>query len=69
MRVVVVVRNKIVRCRPIFREWAIEADILIDPTVIDLDEFKEVARNAGAMAGLGDYRLLFGRYTSEIEEL
>ena len=69
MRVVVVVRNKIVRCRPIFREWAIEADIDIDPTILDLDEFKEVAKNAGAMAGLGDYRLLYGRYSSAVEEL
>ena len=69
MRTVVVQRNKVDRCRPIFREWAFEADILIDPSVIDLDEFTDVARNAGAMAGIGDYRRLFGRFDVRVQEL
>lgn len=69
VRTVVVVRNKIDRCRPIFRTWAVEADIVLDPSVIDLAEFRDVARNAGQMAGLGDYRLMYGRYVTEIEEL
>lgn len=69
MRTVVIMRNKIDRCRPIFKEWAFEADITIDPSVIDLDEFEEVARNAGAMAGIGDYRRLFGRFNTEVQAL
>jgi hypothetical protein len=69
IRTVVVQRNKIDRCRPIFREWAFEAEVLLDPAVIDLDEFKDVAANAGAMAGIGDYRRLYGRYSVEIESL
>jgi hypothetical protein len=28
-----------------------------------------VARNAGAMEGLGDYRMLYGRFSVEIEQL
>jgi hypothetical protein len=69
IRSVVVQRNKVDRCRPIFRDWAIEAEILLDPSVIDLEEFAEVARNAGAMAGVGDYRRLYGRFSVEIEAL
>jgi hypothetical protein len=69
VRTVVVQRNKIDRCRPIFREWTFEADITIDPSVLDLDEFEEVVRNAGAMAGLGDYRRLFGRFGTRVEAL
>jgi hypothetical protein len=69
MRTVVVMRAKIDRCRPVFKDWAFEADITIDPSVLDLDEFEEIARNAGAMAGIGDYRRLFGRYSSRVEAL
>jgi hypothetical protein len=69
VRTVVVMRAKIDRCRPIFKSWAFEADITIDPSVIDLDEFQEVARNAGAMAGIGDYRRLFGRFDAQVDAL
>lgn len=69
LRTVVVMRNKIDRCRPIFREWTFEADILLDESVMDPDEFVEVARNAGAMAGIGDYRRMYGRFSTEVEPL
>jgi len=69
MSVVVIERRKILRCRPIFRQWAIEADVVLDPTVIDLDVFIEVAMNAGSLEGLGDYRRTYGRYAVKIEQL
>lgn len=69
LRTVVVQRNKIDRCRPIFREWAIEADVLLDLAVIELAEFELAAQNAGAMAGLGDYRRAYGRFSAEIAEI
>ena len=69
IRPVSVQRNKVDRCRPIFREWVIEAEILVDPKAIDLDEFREVAQNAGALEGVGDYRVMYGRYSVEIEAL
>jgi hypothetical protein len=69
VRTVVVQRSKVDRCRPIFHTWTVEADIILDPTVIDYDEFVGVARNAGAMEGLGDYRMLYGRFSVEIEQL
>jgi hypothetical protein len=69
LRPVVVQRNKVDRCRPIFRDWAIEAEVLLDLSVIELDEFTMAAQNAGAMAGLGDYRRSYGRYAVEIVEI
>jgi hypothetical protein len=69
IRPVSVQRNKVDRCRPIFREWVVEADVLIDPKAIDPSEFRDVAANAGALEGLGDFRTMFGRYAVEIEEI
>lgn len=61
--------SKIDRCRPIFRNWGFEADCLIDPKVIDFEEFSEVVRNAGEMSGVGDYRLMYGRFTAEVTRI
>lgn len=66
IRPVTVQRNKVDRCRPIFREWLIEADIVIDPKAIEYDEFCEVARLAGEMEGLGDFRTMYGRFSAEV---
>lgn len=69
IRPVTVQRNKVDRCRPIFRNWLVEADILLDPKAIDPEEFAEVAKNAGALEGLGDFRTMYGRYDVAIEEI
>jgi hypothetical protein len=69
VRTVVVMRSKVDRCRPIFRDWKFEVDLTLDPSAIDLDEFVQVAKNAGAMEGIGDYRLMYGRYSVEVEQL
>lgn len=57
------------RCRPVFKEWAFEAELFADPSVIDVEELEEIAGNAGTLIGVGDYRMLYGRYTSKIERL
>lgn len=69
MRPVKVQTSRVDRCRPIFRDWIFEAEILIDPKIIEIDEFRTVAENAGRFEGLGDYRRLFGRYTAEVDLL
>lgn len=69
IRPVTVARSKVDRCRPIFREWIIEAEVIFDPEVIDFDEVRRAAQLAGQMEGLGDYRELYGRYDVEIEAL
>ncbi|WP_435109765.1 hypothetical protein [Nocardiopsis synnemataformans] len=69
IRPVTVQRMKVDRCRPVFREWLVEAEALIDPKVIEFEEFCDVAKNAGALEGLGDFRKMYGRYAAEIERL
>lgn len=60
---------KVDRCRPIFRDWAFEVDLFLDPTSIDLADFVEIADLAGNSVGIGDYRQLYGRFVSKVEPL
>lgn len=69
VRLAVVQRSKVDRCRPIFRNWAFEAELLLDPKIIDYDELCEIARQAGEMEGIGDYRLMYGRFSAEVVRL
>lgn len=67
IRTVKVGMARVDRCRPIFRKWAFEADLLCDPGVIDLDEIRQLAEKAGLLIGMGDYRMMMGRFTSKVE--
>lgn len=69
IRTVRVGQARVDRCRPIFREWAFEADLFVDPSMIDMEELAEVASNAGALVGNGDYRMLYGRYAAKVDRL
>lgn len=69
IRPVSVQRNKVDRCRPIFRDWAVEADLIVDPKVLEADEFAEVARLAGELEGVGDFRSMYGRFSVEVSEI
>lgn len=68
--------SRVMRTRPVFREWKVEAEAEVDPGVIkSLDSLQQIADQAGSMAGLGDYRPSsphggpFGRYTAVVEGL
>lgn len=68
IRPVRVERNKVDRCRAIFPEWTVEAEFIIDPKIIDYEQFVEIVKTAGQMIGVGDYRLLYGRYDAKCEK-
>ncbi len=61
--------RKIIRCRPIFPEWAVEAEAEVDTSVLNLDDLRNIANDAGSMVGLGDFRPRYGRFTVDVEEL
>lgn len=68
--------SRVMRTRPIFKEWALEAEFEVDPGIItSLDVMQQIATNAGQLAGLGDYRPssphggMYGRYDAEVAEL
>lgn len=60
---------KVYRCRPIFREWRFEAELLLDPSVIDVDELADIAGIAGKLKGMGDFRQQYGRFDAAVERL
>ncbi|WP_245293458.1 hypothetical protein [Methylobacterium sp. CCH5-D2] len=56
---------RIMRTRPIFREWS--ADVFVDfmPDALNASEVEQMMRTAGSVIGLGDWRPRFGRFTAE----
>lgn len=61
--------SRTVRCRPIFRRWELTATGIIDEAVISVEELGDIASNAGALIGLGDYRKGggFGRFEATVK--
>lgn len=59
---------RIMRCRPMFKVWGARVGVLIDPKIISVDDLREIAADAGALIGLGDYRKGggFGRFLVEV---
>lgn len=60
---------RIVRTRPVFREWRTETSGILDPNVLDLAEFEQVMETAGLIIGLGDWRPRFGRFHGTVKAL
>lgn len=57
---------KIIRYRPIFRQWSLNATIVFNEEIVNGSEVKKAIEDAGALIGMGDYRPRFGRFTVEI---
>jgi len=64
-----VTTNRVMRTRPLFMSWRVEAEGSFDPDVISIEEFSDIAATAGLMIGLGDYRPRFGRFAGTVEEV
>ncbi len=58
-------RARVLRTRPMFKDWAVEFQIIFDPTMIDERNITDVLRRAETL-GIGDYRPLFGTYQSKV---
>lgn len=73
---IVVAGRRVPRTRPMFREWKVDCEGVIDPNVLDLETVRQAAETAGQFEGLGDWRPgspraggTFGRFTAELEKL
>jgi hypothetical protein len=53
---------KIMRYRPVFREWATEVEVAVNTDVLNIDEAKKAISDAGALIGTCEYRPRFGRF-------
>jgi hypothetical protein len=57
---------KVMRTRPVFRNWSITAVAQYDPDVLNLREVEEIAIDAGKLVGVGDWRPKHGRFNAEV---
>lgn len=63
IRSVVVQGSRVMRCRPIFREWALTFTLLVNETIMDMQEVLDIIRLGGEIEGLCENRMNgYGRY-------
>lgn len=65
VRGVKVGQARVMRCRPILRDWSVEIALAYNPELITRSQLTKALADAGAW-GLGDYRPRFGRCTVEV---
>lgn len=65
IRRVVVQRQAVMRCRPIFYTWAVTFTLHYLPSLFDEEQVVDLVRVGGRIIGLMDYRPKFGRYEIE----
>lgn len=54
--------KRVTAVRPVFRDWAIEVNFLLDPEHLNRRDLLAFADLAGKVIGIGTYRKIFGRY-------
>jgi hypothetical protein len=54
--------SKVMRYRPIFKQWMIKATVSVNEEVVNMNEVKKALEDAGALVGIGDYRPRYGRF-------
>lgn len=59
-------RNRVMRTRPIFRDWACEVSVDFRPGDLNQADVEEMVRVAGDVVGIGDWRPKFGRFTADL---
>jgi hypothetical protein len=58
--------SRVMRCRPIFRDWSVSASGELDEAQVSLSDLALIANRAGSLIGLGDWRPRFGRFTATV---
>lgn len=58
--------GRVMRCRPMFPQWGITADIAFDPEEIDADTLGLIVERSQRY-GLGDYRPEFGAFIATLD--
>lgn len=61
-RSVKVGQARIIRTRPLFKDWFCEVKVLFETELIDLEQLDTIFSIAGKQIGIGDYRPKFGRF-------
>jgi hypothetical protein len=68
-RSVVITGKRLMRYRPMFRDWSVTVEVTYDPAQIEEAQLMRVTSDAGMLIGLGDFRPnkggSFGRFSVE----
>jgi len=59
---VVVNRSRVMRTRPIFREWSLQFNVHFLTDMFEKDQVIDILRTAGRVIGLSDWRPKYGRF-------
>jgi hypothetical protein len=54
--------SRVMRTRPIFRQWATDVEVRFNPVLLNATEVEEFLGAAGELEGIGDWRPRFGRF-------
>lgn len=57
---------KVIRTRPVFRDWVTEVEGSFDEAVLDPADLAKIATVAGSLIGVGDWRPKHGRFIAEV---
>jgi hypothetical protein len=60
-------RNRIMRTRPIFKDWKLPIELHVETDIMDRKAVETALVEAGVI-GLGDYHYRFGRFTVEFKK-
>jgi hypothetical protein len=55
-------KSRVIRTRPIFRQWSVGVQIQYEDTVLNGSDVHEFLQKAGQLVGLGDWRPRYGRF-------
>lgn len=58
--------GRVMRCRPMFPEWSVNADLAFDPEEIDPDTLSLIVERSQRY-GIGDYRPEFGAFSATLD--
>ena len=55
-------QNRVMRTRPIFREWSCKIQVQYDDSLLNEEEVKHIVTVTGEIVGVGDWRPKYGRF-------
>lgn len=59
--------SRIMRTRPMFRDWVVEANGMFDEAIFNPETIDDIIGLAGTIAGIGDWRPRFGTFSHKFE--
>lgn len=66
IRPVTIGGRKVMRCRPIFREWSLTVELLVDENVMNQRDVEDIMKIAGQLIGIGELRPRYGRFDVQV---